>query len=327
MPSTVSRRRRCRRLTAREVLRPKTPSTPWGRNPCVVRKCCRSFTSPPRAPRLSGRAPRVAASAAGAAARGRSAIRSAVRSRVVIHTGFAAARGDPPVEVVTGVTKAVARGRPAPMADHALLYAPAGERRHDHGHGHSHGLIDASIKRSQDGVRAVLLSLAVLAATAAAQALVFMLSGSVALLADLVHNVGDALTAVPLGIAFVLRSERAERVAGLFVVLAIFASACVAGVEAVSRLLDPEAPSHLGALALGGAVGYVANIIAARVRTRAGRRLDSPALIADGNHAKADAYVSLAVIASAAVVAIGVPLADPIIGLGITLVILRITWQ
>jgi cation diffusion facilitator family transporter len=196
-----------------------------------------------------------------------------------------------------------------------------------HEHAHSHGLVDDSIKRSREGVRAVLVSLAVLAIAALAQTAIFALSGSVALLADLIHNFGDALTAVPLGIAFVLRSERAERVAGLFVVLAIFVSACVAGVEAVSRLLDPGAPSHLGALALGGAVGYVANIIAARVRTRAGRRLDSPALIADGNHAKADAYVSLAVIASAIVVAVGVPIADPLIGLGITLVILRITWQ
>jgi cation diffusion facilitator family transporter len=196
-----------------------------------------------------------------------------------------------------------------------------------HEHGHSHGLVDDSIKRSREGVRAVLVSLAVLAIAALAQTAIFVLSGSVALLADLIHNFGDALTAVPLGIAFVMRSERAERIAGVFVVLAIFVSACVAGVEAVSRLLDPEAPSHLGALALAGAVGYLANLIAARVRTRAGHRLDSPALIADGNHAKADAYVSLAVIASAAVVAIGVPVADPIIGLGITLVILRITWQ
>jgi cation diffusion facilitator family transporter len=198
---------------------------------------------------------------------------------------------------------------------------------HDHDHDHSHGLVHDSIKRSREGVRAVLVSLAVLGLAAIAQTLVFVLSGSVALLADLIHNFGDALTAVPLGIAFVLRSERAERGAGLAVVAAIFVSACVAGAEAVARLVHPSAPDHLVALAAAGALGYLGNFIAARVRTRAGERLDSPALVADGHHARADAYVSLAVIASAVVVAIGVPIADPIIGLLITLVILRITWQ
>jgi cation diffusion facilitator family transporter len=203
-----------------------------------------------------------------------------------------------------------------------------GAHEHAHGgHGHSHGLVDASIKRSREGIRAVLISLGVLGVAALAQTAIFVLSGSVALLADLIHNFGDALTAVPLGIAFLLRSERAERNAGLFVVLAIFVSACVAGVEAVRRLIHQTPPTHLGALAAAGAIGYLGNYIAAQVRTRAGERLESPALIADGHHARADAYVSLAVIASAAVVAIGFPLADPLIGLAITLVILRITWQ
>jgi cation diffusion facilitator family transporter len=194
-------------------------------------------------------------------------------------------------------------------------------------HGHSHGLVDDSIKRSRDGIRAVLASLAVLATAAVAQTVIYAASGSVALLADLVHNFGDALTAVPLGIAFLLRSDRAERGAGLFVVAAIFISACVAGVEAISRLVHPTAPDHLWALAAAGGIGYLGNLVAAKVRTRAGERLDSPALVADGHHARADAYVSLAVVASAAVVAIGLPIADPIIGLAITLVILRITWQ
>jgi cation diffusion facilitator family transporter len=198
---------------------------------------------------------------------------------------------------------------------------------HSHGHGHSHGLVHDSIKRSRAGLRAVLASLAVLGVTAALQTLVFVLSGSVALLADLIHNFGDALTAVPLGAAFLLRSERAERTAGLFVVAAIFVSACVAGIEAIARLIHPNAPTHLWALALAGAIGYAGNRVAARIRLRSGRRLDSPALIADGHHARADAYVSLAVIASAAVVAIGIPIADPLIGLAITFVILRITWQ
>lgn len=200
---------------------------------------------------------------------------------------------------------------------------------HGHGqeHGHSHGLIHESIKRSREGIRAVLISLGVLGLAAVAQTLIFALSGSVALLADLIHNFGDALTAVPLGIAFWLRSENAERGAGLCVVAAIFISACVAGVEAIRRLVDPSAPNHLWALAAAGAIGYMGNYIAAKVRLRAGDRLHSPALVADGHHARADAYVSLAVIASAAVVAIGAPIADPLIGLAITIVILRITWQ
>lgn len=198
---------------------------------------------------------------------------------------------------------------------------------HAHEHGHSHGLVDASIRRSRAGVRAVLLALLVLGLAAAAQAVVFAVSGSVALLADLIHNGGDAATAIPLGIAFALRSGRAERWAGLAVVFAIFASACVAGFEAVDRLIHPQQVHQLGALAVAGAIGVAGNWLAAIVRTRAGHRLDSPALIADGNHARADAYVSLAVIASAIVVALGVPVADPLIGLGITLLILRITWH
>ncbi|HEY4809937.1 MAG TPA: cation diffusion facilitator family transporter [Solirubrobacteraceae bacterium] len=204
------------------------------------------------------------------------------------------------------------------------------DAHHDHshaGHDHSHGLVHDSIKRSQEGIRAVSLSLAVLGLAAIAQTAVFITSGSIALLADLIHNFGDALTAVPLGIAFALQSQVAERRAGLAVVAAIFISACVAGVEAVGRLIHPSPPTHLAVLALAGAIGYAGNLIAAHIRLNAGRRLDSPALIADGHHAHADAYVSLAVIASALVVALGVPVADPLIGIGITLVILRITWQ
>jgi cation diffusion facilitator family transporter len=203
------------------------------------------------------------------------------------------------------------------------LSAPVGGA----GHGHSHGLVDPSIKRSREGLRAVALALVVLAVTAAAQTAVFVASGSVALLADLIHNFGDAATAIPLGAAFLLRSERAERAAGRFVVAAIFVSACVAGWESVDRLIDPREPDALGALAVAGAIGCAGNLVAARIRTRAGRRLASPALIADGDHARADAYVSLAVIASAIAVALGADVADPLIGLAITAVILRITWQ
>ena len=198
---------------------------------------------------------------------------------------------------------------------------------HAHAHGHSHGLVDESIKRSREGLKAVALALGVLGLTALAQTAVFVATGSVALLADLIHNFGDAATAIPLGIAFALRSARAERWAGLAVVLAIFFSACVAGYEAIMRLVDPRDVEHLGALAAAGALGFLGNWLAAIVRTRAGRRLDSPALVADGNHARADAYVSLAVVASAVVVALGLQIADPLIGLAITLVILRITWD
>lgn len=194
-------------------------------------------------------------------------------------------------------------------------------------HDHRHGLVDPAIVRSRAGVKAVSLSLAVLGATAAAQAVVFVFSDSVALLADLIHNVGDALTAVPLGIAFFLRSFRAERIGGFFVVLAIFVSACVAGYEAIVRLIDPRELEYLGALAAAGILGFVGNEIAAWVRLRAGRRLDSPALVADGYHARTDGLVSLGVVVSALVVWIGFEIADPVIGLAITLVILRITWQ
>ena len=203
----------------------------------------------------------------------------------------------------------------------------AGAAVHGHGHGHAHGLIDPSIRRSREGLRAVGLALLVLGVTAIAQTVVFALAGSVALLADLIHNFGDAATAIPLGIAFALRSLSAERIAGLAVVLAIFISACVAGWQAIDRLLDPREVEHLGALAAAGVLGFAGNWLAAGVRSRAGRRLDSPALVADGNHARADAYVSLAVVGSAAALWLGLDVADPLIGLGITLVILRITWQ
>jgi cation diffusion facilitator family transporter len=199
---------------------------------------------------------------------------------------------------------------------------------HDHGsHGHSHGLVDPSIKRSREGLRAVGLSLVVLGLTALVQLVIYLASGSVALLADLIHNFGDAATAIPLAIAFLLRSERAERGAGLFVVFAIFVSACVAGIESVSRLINPQTPTDLIALAAAGLIGFGGNWIAAIIRTRAGKQLDSPALIADGNHARADSYVSLAVVASAIVVALGFPIADPLIGLAITAVIIKITWD
>jgi len=195
------------------------------------------------------------------------------------------------------------------------------------GHGHSHGLVDTSIIRSRDGVRTVAISLVILGGTALAQLVIFTLSGSVALLADLIHNLGDALTAVPLGIAFFMRSFRAEKIAGLFVVAAIFVSACVALYETIQRFIHPEHLTHLWMLAAAGGIGFLGNEIAAQVRLRGGRRLLSPALTADGKHARADGYVSLAVVASAIAVAAGYERADPVIGLLITLVILKITWD
>ena len=205
---------------------------------------------------------------------------------------------------------------------------------HDHPHdhalheqGHSHGLVARSIVRSREGVRAVALSLVILGLAAVAQLAIFVFSNSVALLADLVHNFGDALTAVPLGVAFWLRNFRLEKLAGLVVVAVIFFSACVALYETMMRFLRPEDLTHLWALAAAGIIGFVANELAAQVRLRAGRRLLSPALIADGNHARTDGFVSLGVVASAALVAIGLPRADPVVGLVITLVIFKITWD
>jgi cation diffusion facilitator family transporter len=209
---------------------------------------------------------------------------------------------------------------------HPRLSRPVDEpRRHDHGH--SHGLVDESIKRSRAGLRAVGVSLAILGATAAIQAAIYVATGSVALLADLIHNFGDALTAVPLGAAFVLGSARAEHYAGLAVVVAIFVSACVAGVFAIEKIISPEAPEHLLALGVAGGLGFAGNELAAQVRLGAGRRLESPALVADGYHARSDGFVSLGVMLSAALVSVGVPIADPVIAIVITAVILRITWQ
>jgi cation diffusion facilitator family transporter len=204
-----------------------------------------------------------------------------------------------------------------------------GPHHHDsaHDHCHSHGFVDRSILRSRAGIRAVAISLGVLTVTALIQAYLYSRTLSVALLADLIHNFGDALTAIPLGLAFFFRSARGERLAGLFVVLTIFVSACVALVQTIERFINPRDLTHLWWLAAAGVIGFVGNEIAAQIRSRAGHRLDSPALIADGNHARVDGFVSLGVLLSAIFVALGLEVADPLIGLGITLVILKITWD
>jgi len=188
---------------------------------------------------------------------------------------------------------------------------------------HTHDLPEID-QRSTAGLKAVGLSLGLLVSTAVAQAVVFAMSGSAALLADLIHNLGDALTAVPVGIAFLLRSVKAERYAGMMVVVAILVSMAVAAVTAIDKLINRDAPDHLVALAIAGAIGVVGNAAAARVRTRAGKKLGSDALVADGHHARVDAIVSVGVVLSAGVVALGFPLADPLIALGITIMIAHI---
>jgi len=213
------------------------------------------------------------------------------------------------------------------LHDHVDEEHDHGHGPHRHGHGHSHGLVDRSILRSRAGIRAVSISLAVLTVTALIQSYMYARTLSVALLADLIHNFGDALTAIPLGLAFFLRSARGERLAGLFVVLTIFVSACVALFQSIERFINPRDLSHLWWLAAAGLIGFAGNEIAAQIRTRPGTRLHSPALVADGSHARVDGFVSLGVLLSAAVVALGLEIADPLIGLGITLVILKITWD
>ncbi|MGX7732872.1 cation diffusion facilitator family transporter [Rhodococcus sp. 2H158] len=230
---------------------------------------------------------------------------------------------------------------------------------HTHGHGHGHGherggrwgaavrevfaphshdaadSVDDALESSEIGIRAVKISLVALVITAVAQLAVVAVSGSVALFADTVHNFSDALTAIPLWIAFALGRRaatrrytygfgRAEDLAGMFVVAMITLSAVVAGVEAVRRLIDPVPIQQLGWVALAGLVGFVGNELVALYRIRVGRRIGSAALVADGLHARTDGFTSLAVLLGAGGVALGFPLADPIVGLVITVAILAV---
>lgn len=198
---------------------------------------------------------------------------------------------------------------------------PGQHHRHHYGHLHDHGYDD-----SAEGIRAVKISLAVLGLTALIQGVIVVASGSVALFADTVHNLSDALTAVPLWIAFALGARaatrhytyglgRAEDLAGLFVVAMIALSAVVALVEAVRRLIDPVPLHHVGWVAAAGLVGFAGNEIVAAYRIRVGNRIGSAALRADGMHARADGLTSLAVVAGAVGVALGFPATDPIVGL------------
>ena len=195
----------------------------------------------------------------------------------------------------------------------------------NHSHDHTHSVDDA-MRDSDAGIRAVKISLAVLGVTAVAQCVIVALSGSVALFADTVHNFSDALTAVPLWIAFAMSRRsatrrytygfgRVEDLAGLFVLAVIAISAVVAAVEAIRRLFDPVPLAHLGWVAAAGVVGFLGNEVVALYRIRVGKRIGSAALRADGMHARADGLTSLAVVAGAIGAALGFPAADPIVGL------------
>ncbi|MDB5170538.1 MAG: rane protein of unknown function, partial [Candidatus Saccharibacteria bacterium] len=186
---------------------------------------------------------------------------------------------------------------------------------HEDGHEHTHGLVDPSIVRSKEGVRAVSISFAILFVASMLQLIIFGFSGSIALLTDVIHNAGDSLTAIPLGLAFWLRSKKGERWAGYSIVGVIFLSALIALYQVIDKFIHPHTPTHLVALFVAGVIGIIGNELAAVIRWRAGRRLDSPALIADGNHARTDGIVSAGVVLSAILIGVGLPIADPIIGL------------
>jgi cation diffusion facilitator family transporter len=193
--------------------------------------------------------------------------------------------------------------------------------------------VDPALEASDRGMRALLLSLSVLGATAAFQAVVAALSGSVALLGDTLHNVADALTALPLGLAFWLGRRpptrrytygfgRAEDLAGVVIVVIIAGSSALAAYEAVSRLVSPAGVRHLWVVAVAAVVGFAGNEIVARYRIRVGRQIGSAALVADGLHARTDGFTSLSVLVGAGGVAIGWRWADPVVGLVITVAIL-----
>ncbi len=193
--------------------------------------------------------------------------------------------------------------------------------------------IDSALTASAEGIRALKISLIGLAVTAAIQVVIVVISGSVALLADTIHNFSDALTAIPLGIAFLLGRRpptkrytygygRAEDLAGVFIVAMIALSAAVAGFEAVRRLLDPQEIRNVGWVLAAGVVGFIGNELVAAYRIRVGNKIGSAALVADGLHARVDGFTSLAVVAGALGVLAGWPLADPVVGLLITVAIL-----
>jgi cation diffusion facilitator family transporter len=219
-------------------------------------------------------------------------------------------------------------------------HRPGQDHHHDHGHGHghTHGVIDPSIATTARGIWAIKWSFVILAITSMVQLAVVALSGSVALLADTIHNLGDAGTAIPLWVAFALARRppsprftygygRVEDLAGVIIVGIILFSAIVAGWQAVDRLLQPQPIALLGWVAAAGLIGFLGNEAVAVFRLRVGRAIESAALVADGYHARVDGLTSLAVVVGALGVWLGFPLADPIVGLVITAMIFGIVWQ
>jgi cation diffusion facilitator family transporter len=222
----------------------------------------------------------------------------------------------------------------------------ASERAHDHGHphghgeghGHSHSRVDPSIAASDRGIWAVKWSFAGLFVTAAIQLAVVLLSNSIGLLADTIHNFGDAATAIPLAAAFLFAKRKAsarftygygrvEDFAGVLVVLTIFTSAVIAAYESIQRLIHPERVEHLGAVVIAAVIGFLGNEGVAIFRIRVGKEIGSAALVADGYHARTDGWTSLAVLFGVLGVWLGYPVADPVIGILITIAILVIAWR
>lgn len=239
--------------------------------------------------------------------------------------------------------------------EHGHSHGHGHQHEESHGHSHSHGLqgwlrevfvphshdaadsIDNALESSAQGIRAVKISLLGLGATSLFQLIIVLVSGSVALLADTVHNFSDALTAVPLWIAFLLGRRkptktytygfgRAEDLAGLFIVAMIALSAVVAAVESIRRFFEPQPVQNLGWVLAAGLVGFAGNELVALYRIRVGRRIGSAALVADGVHARTDGFTSLAVVAGAIGIMLGFPLADPIVGLLISAAIAVLLW-
>lgn len=216
-----------------------------------------------------------------------------------------------------------------------------GHGGHAHGeddHGHTHGVIDPSIATTAEGLWAIKWSFVILMITTAIQVVLVIYTGSVALLADTVHNFGDAATAIPLGIAFIFARKaatarfnfglnRVEDLAGIIIVGLIAFSGFYAFYASADRLINPQPIEYLGVLMVAGVVGFIGNEIVAVFRIRVGRRINSAALIADGYHARVDGFGSLAVLLGALGVWAGFPLADPIVGLLISFMIMGIVWQ
>src|SRR5262245_31602649 len=230
----------------------------------------------------------------------------------------------------------------APMSNHPHHHHSHHHHDHQHehgaGHGHAHGVVDPSIATSAEGLWALKWSFVVLMITALLQVVVVVVSGSVGLLADTIHNFGDAATAIPLGIAFLFARKRptkrftfgygrVEDLAGVTIVLLILFSAIVAAYESINRFFHPQDISHLWAVAAASVIGFLGNEAVAIFRIRVGRRIGSAALVADGQHARVDGWTSLAVLAGVLGVWLGYPIADPVVGLIITVAIFGIVIQ